>query len=131
MTAEIGNKLQSTCGSGCGGTRDGVKHSLINDLVSLISQSVNGELQSPFACGSRGRDTVRQHDAKSQPLTPSEFNRTPGNWDALSVCALIPNGRGLNRETGDLRYDSGSRASGLQTGDRTRSGLPGRERVAR
>ena len=60
-------------------------NSLVDDLVSLLLQSIHDELQSPLARRSRGRDPVGPHYAKPQlPIASvSEFNRAPGNRNAL------------------------------------------------
>ena len=86
---------------------------LINDHVSLVPQSIDYELQGPFASWSWGRNPIRPHDTKSQLPIDSipEFNRVPRNRDALMCGARkTDRTRFTDRET-SLRYDNVPRVS--------------------
>ena len=60
--------------------------SLIDDLVSLVPQSIDDETQSPSAYRGWGRDPIRPDDTK--PKLPircfPKLNGAPGNRNALT-----------------------------------------------
>jgi len=64
--------------------------SLINDLVTLVPQRIDGELQGPFAWWGRSRNPVGPYDTKPQlPIRSRlELNRAPGDRNALT-CGLM------------------------------------------
>ena len=106
----------------CGG---GGMDLLVDHLVSLLPQSIHGELQSPFARRSWARDPIGPHYTKSQLRisTISEFNGAPGDRGTLMYGFVRRADWDLDRKIG-LRYDSSSRVPDRRTGDRTRSDLP-------